>query len=146
MSEPANPISTWESLYRTQVTVLREILTEFPTDEVSFTEYDVLFNLYQQPGHALRIRELNKHLLLTQPSVSRLLDRLAARELVTKSPDPTDARGTIVALTPAGVDVFRRVGAQHGRSITARMAALSPAEQAQLRALTEKLRAGAEHG
>lgn len=143
MNDRTDAVDAWESLYRAQVAVLRELLAEFPDDEVSFTEYDVLFNLYRQPGFALRIRDLNRHLLLTQPSVSRLLDRLAARDLVAKSPDPRDARGTIVALTDRGIDVFRRVGVQHGRSIVERMSALSHDEQLRLTALTEKLRAGA---
>ncbi|QEO08851.1 MarR family winged helix-turn-helix transcriptional regulator [Protaetiibacter larvae] len=143
MTDRADAINTWESLYRAQVAVLRQLLAEFPDDEVSFTEYDVLFNLYREPGRALRIRDLNKHLLLTQPSVSRLLDRLVARGLVEKSPDPSDARGTNVTLTERGAEVFRRVGAQHGRSIVARMSVLSREEQARLAELTEKLRAGA---
>lgn len=146
VNERTDAIDSWESLYRAQVAVLRQLLAEFPDDEISFTEYDVLFNLYRQPDRALRIRDLNKHLLLTQPSVSRLLDRLASRDIVTKSPDPRDARGTIVTLTEKGVETFRRVGAQHGRSIIARMSVLSHAEQVQLARLTEKLRAGAFPG
>ena len=106
----------------------------------------MLFNLYRQPERALRIRDLNKHLLLTQPSVSRLLDRLASRGIVTKNPDPKDARGTIVSLTDGGIEVFRQVGAQHGRSIIARMSVLSREEQRQLIGLTDKLRAGAFPG
>jgi DNA-binding MarR family transcriptional regulator len=124
--------------------VLRQLRSEFPDDEVNFTEYDVLFNLYRQSDRALRIRDLNKHLLLTQPSVSRLLDRLASRGLIAKRPDPADARGTIVALTDHGVEVFRRVGAQHARAIIARMSVLTRDEQHQLRTLTERLRAGAD--
>ncbi|WP_255513341.1 MarR family winged helix-turn-helix transcriptional regulator [Homoserinibacter sp. GY 40078] len=143
MSERSDAIDAWESLYRAQVNVLRRLRAEFPDDEVSFTEYDVLFNLYRQPERALRIRDLNAHLLLTQPSVSRLLDRLAARGLVTKRRDPSDARGTIVELSERGAEVFRRVGAQHGRSIIERMAPLSRDEQRQLIELTTKLRDGA---
>ena len=146
MTERTDAVDAWESLYRAQVAVLRQLLSEFPDDEISFTEYDVLFNLYRQPERALRIRDLNKHLLLTQPSVSRLLDRLASRGIVTKRPDPKDARGTIVSLTDRGVEVFRQVGAQHGRSIIARMSVLNREEQRQLIALTDKLRAGAFPG
>jgi len=143
VSERAEAVDAWEALYRAQVAVLRQLLSEFPNDEVSFTEYDVLFNLYRQPGRRLRIRDLNRHLLLTQPSVSRLLDRLVARGLVVKSSDPNDARGTIVAMTDEGLDVFRRVGAQHSNSIVNRMGVLETAELRQLAALTDKLRAGA---
>jgi len=92
VSDRSDAVIAWEALYRAQVAVLRQLRAEFPDGGTSLTEYDVLFNLSRQPGHALRIRDLNKHLLLTQPSVSRLLDRLAAKGLVAKSGDPDDAR------------------------------------------------------
>ena len=142
MSERSESVDAWEALYRAQVAVLRQLRAEFPDGGTSITEYDVLFNLSRQPGHALRIRELNKHLLLTQPSVSRLLDRLVARGLVAKSGDPDDARGTGVTLTDSGYAEFRRVGALHSRSIAQRMNVLSPEELRALTAITDKLRAG----
>jgi len=135
-------VDAWESLYRAQVAVLRQLRAEFPDDEVSFTEYDVIFNLYRQPDRALRIRDLNRHLLLSQPSVSRLLDRLVERGLVMKRPDPDDARGTIAVLTERGAQVFRRVGTQHAREIVRRMSVLNSDELAQLTALADKLRGG----
>ncbi len=107
MSDRAAAVNAWEALFRAQVTVLRVLQAEFPTDEISLNEYDVLFNLSRQPEHQLRIRDLNKHLLLTQPSVSRLVDRLAARGLLRKEADPGDGRGTIVCLTEAGYELFR---------------------------------------
>ena len=137
-------VDTWESLYRAQVAVLRHLLAEFPDDEVSFTEYDVIFNLSRQPDHSLRLRDLHRHLLLSQPSVSRLVERLVARGLVVKRADPTDARGTIAQLTERGEEVFRRVGAQHARSIIARMSVLSRSERARLAELADKLRAGSD--
>ncbi len=143
MSERSEAVDAWEALYRAQVAVLRQLLAEFPHGEVSFNEYDVLFNLYRQPGHRLRIRDLNRHILLTQPSVSRLLDRLAARGLVRKSSDPNDARGTIVTLTDAGLEAFRRIGVQHSASISRRMGVLDAAELHELTRLTDKLRSGA---
>ena len=146
MSDRSDAVDAWEALYRAQVAVLRQLRAEFPDGGTSITEYDVLFNLSRQPAHALRIRDLNKHLLLTQPSVSRLLDRLAARGFVTKSGDPDDARGTVVTLTEAGLDEFRRVGARHSRSIARKMSVLTPEELRQLAELTDKLRAGMPPG
>ncbi|MES1169735.1 MAG: MarR family transcriptional regulator [Leifsonia sp.] len=143
MSDRSTAVDAWEALYRAQVAVLRQLRAEFPDHGTSMTEYDVLFNLSRQPDRALRIRDLNKHLLLTQPSVSRLLDRLAARGLVTKSGDPDDARGTVVTLTEAGHDEFRRVGARHSRSIAQKMSALTPDELRDLTAIADKLRRAA---
>jgi len=42
----------------------------------------VLFNLYRQPDRRARIRDLTPQLLLSQPSVSRLIERLASRHEV----------------------------------------------------------------
>ena len=140
MSERATAVDAWEALYRAQVAVLRQLLAEFPHDEVSFTEYDVLFNLYRQPQRRARIRDLTPQLLLSQPSVSRLIERLAGRGLVDRTGDPSDARGTMVALTDAGVEVFRRVGAQHSEWIADRMSVLTADELRLLTEVTTKLR------
>ncbi|GAA2074421.1 hypothetical protein GCM10009840_04970 [Pseudolysinimonas kribbensis] len=133
-------MDAWEALYRAQVAVLRRLRAVFPDDEISISEYDVLFNLSRTPGGAARIRDLNRRLLLTQPSVSRLLDRIAARGLVTKSDDPSDARGTIVTLTEEGAAVFRRVGSHHAAAIAELMSVLEPDELRDLARLTDKLR------
>ena len=141
MTEKSLAVDAWESLFRAQVSVLRQLTTEFPTHEISFTEYDVLFNLSRAEGRCLRIRDLIPHLLLSQPSVSRLLDRLAARGLVEKTPDPRDARGTIVALTPEGFELFRRVAVIHAESIARRVGGSLDAEELrQLTALCVRLR------
>ncbi len=146
MSEASTAVDAWEALFRAQVSVLRALSAEFPTDEISLTEYDLLFNLSRQPEHRLRIRDLHAHLLLTQPSVSRMVDRLAARGLVAKSTDPSDGRGTIVTLTDDGHELYRRVGVQHARSISRIVGgALSPAELRQLAALCVKLRTATAH-
>ena len=101
-----NAVSAWESLFRAQVSVMRSLAAEFPTKDISFNEYDVLFNLSRQPDRRLRLRELNKHVLLTQPSVSRLVDRLVARGLVAKCPDPDDEHVTLILMTDTGIDIL----------------------------------------
>jgi len=101
----------------------------------------VLFNLSRQPGRQLRMKELNRHLLLTQPSVSRLVDRLVSRGLLEKSHDQDDARGVNVALTLAGFELFRTVARSHIQSIAERVGgALSTAELETLTELCDRLR------
>ncbi|WFR66727.1 MarR family winged helix-turn-helix transcriptional regulator [Curtobacterium flaccumfaciens] len=143
-SDKATAVAAWEALFRAQVTVMRALNAEFPGGEISFNEYDVCFNLSTQPGRRCRMRELTGHLLLTQPSVSRLVDRLTARGIVEKQPDPTDARGVIVALTPHGFDVYRSVAVQHAQTIADQVGA--GLDDDELRTLTElctKLRTAA---
>jgi DNA-binding MarR family transcriptional regulator len=135
-------INAWESLFRAQVTVLRELNREFPSGELSFNEYDVLFNLSKQDGRRLRIRDLNRHLLLTQPSVSRMVDRLVTRGLVSKESDPVDGRGTFVCLTDAGYLLFRKVAVAHAESISRHVGGALTNEQLHaLTKLTDALRA-----
>lgn len=54
-------------------------------------EYDVLYT--GQVLGPVRARELTKHVLLSQPALSRPVDRLADRGLVAREPDPADRRG-----------------------------------------------------
>ena len=144
VSDKAASVTAWEALFRAQVSVLRQLHAEFPTGQLSLNEYDVLFNLSRQPDRRTRIRDLNRHLLLTQPSVSRLVDRLVSRGMVRKEADPGDGRGTIVCLTDEGYDLYRTVGAQHAEAIHEHMSALSVPELKSLTALTDKLRQAQE--
>ncbi len=134
-------VKAWESLFRAQVTVMRRLAAEFPKVEVSLAEYDVLFTLSTQPGRRLRARDLGQHVLLTQPSVSRMTDRLVRRKLVSKCPDPGDGRGIFVQLSDEGFEVFRRAAASHMTSIRDAVGgALTAEELVQLTELTDKLR------
>ena len=91
MSDKTTAVTAWEALFRAQVSVMRYLNAEFPTGEISLNEYDVLFNLSRQSGRQLRMKDLNRHLLITQPSVSRLVDRLTTLGLLAKSHDQDDA-------------------------------------------------------
>ncbi|KFF58241.1 transcriptional regulator [Cryobacterium sp. MLB-32] len=134
-------VRAWESLFRAQVAIMRGLAADFPSKDISFNEYDVMFNLSRQPDRRIRLRELNEHVLLTQPSVSRLVDRLVSRGYVCKLADPADGRGAIVELTPAGLALFRRVAVQHMDTITDRVGdSLSTDELRQLSALCDRLR------
>jgi len=134
-------IDAWEALFRTQVSILRDINAEFPSEQLTIVEYDVLFNLSKLPARSARPRDLTPLLLLSQPSVSRMIDRLVERGLVTKRPDPEDGRGIVVTLTEAGHELFRRVAAIHSTAIAKRFGdRLSDEELAQLIDLCDRLR------
>lgn len=136
---PASPVDAWESLFRAQVSVMRDLRLEFTDQGMTMNEYDVLFNVAREPGRRVRLRELNRTVLITQSSVSRLVDRLVARGLLDKCGDPDDARGAIVCLTPFGLGEFERAAKVHMRSITRRFATLDADELATLTAICGKL-------
>jgi DNA-binding MarR family transcriptional regulator len=143
MKQRATAVTAWEALVRAQVSVMRRLGADFPIDNISFTEYDVLFTLSRRSDRRLRMRDLNNDILLTQPSVSRLIDRLTARGLVAKLPDPDDARGIVVELTDEGFELFRRAAVGHVRSINERVGSVLDEEELEtLTRLCDKLRAG----
>ena len=141
---PRESSEAWEALFRTQVELLRRFRRDDVWHEVSLEEYDVLYTLSLSPGHSARIRDLQERSLLTQPSLSRLVERLEAAGLVSRGPVEGDKRGVAVTLTDEGRRLQRLVGARHVRSIDRVMGeALDADELATLRALLDRLRANA---
>jgi DNA-binding MarR family transcriptional regulator len=109
---------------------------------LAVNEYDVLFTLSRCPSGWLRLNELNDNVLLSQSSLSRLVDRLEKRGLVERQPAPNDGRGVLLKLTEDGAALQKEIGREHVRDIAELVApALTAAEQRELLRLTEKLRA-----
>lgn len=143
MADRKVAVAAWESLFRAQVSVMRTLHDDFPSEIMSLNEYDVLFNISRAPGRRLRLKDLNRNVLITQPSVSRLVDRLVSRGLLRKSDDPEDGRGTIVELTEEGFAIFRQVAIRHMETITSRVGdVLSDEELHALTELCDRLRTG----
>ena len=132
---------TWESLFRAQVAVMRRLQSGPAFRSIALNEYDVLFTLSRCPSGWLRLNELNDHILLSQSSLSRLVERLEKRGLVERMPAPDDGRGVLLKLTEAGSELQKQIGRMHVRDIEALLTpSLTPAEQRELLRLTEKLR------
>jgi DNA-binding MarR family transcriptional regulator len=133
--------ATWESLFRAQVAVMRRLQSGPAFKALAVNEYDVLFTLSRCPSGWLRLNELNDNVLLSQSSLSRLVERLEKRGLVERMPAPQDGRGVLLKLTDAGRDLQKQIGREHVRDISALLTpALTASEQRELLRLTEKLR------
>lgn len=140
MTDRRLAVAAWESLFRAQYEVFRELSTDFNDEELSQAEYDVLLTVTRGDDHSARLRDVTANMLISQPSVSRLVDRMVARGLIGKCPDPQDGRGAVVRATEAGLAAFRRIATAHARSIAERMSVLSDDELAELQTLTTRLR------
>jgi DNA-binding MarR family transcriptional regulator len=140
MTDRKLALEAWESLFRAQHELFTEMNTDFDHTDLGQAEYDVLLTVTRSPGMSARLRDVTANMLISQPSVSRLVDRMVARGLVAKCPDPDDGRGALIRATDAGVREFRNVATVHGRSIAERMSRLDDAELRTLRDLAEKLR------
>lgn len=68
-------------------------------------EFDVLAALRRAgPSHRLSPGQLLKETMVTSGTMTNRIDRLSARGLVTRDPNPGDRRAVVVALTDAGRD------------------------------------------
>jgi len=140
MTDRRLAIAAWESLFRAQHEVLGEISEDFSDDDLTQAEYDVMLTVARGEQNAARLRDVTANMLISQPSVSRLVDRMVSRGLITKCPDPDDGRGALVRATDTGLAAFRRIATRHGQSIAERMSVLDDDELAQLHSITTKLR------
>jgi DNA-binding MarR family transcriptional regulator len=131
----------WEALLSAHAVLMKQFAAEDVWADLSMREYDVLYTLSkcQDP---INLSELNRHVLLSQPALSRLVDRLAERGLVERCADPADGRGVRLSLTEAGRSLQRQVGRRHARGVARAMTAgLSPGELRQLETICLKLAA-----
>jgi DNA-binding MarR family transcriptional regulator len=132
---------SWEALFRAQVALIRRFADDDVWDPISMREYDVLFTLSRCPDRRARLHELNREILLSQPSLSRMVDRLESAGFVAREPDPADRRGTLVRLTEEGSQMQRRIGRRHAASIRRYLGpALDDDELRMLAHLCDKLR------
>jgi len=129
----------WESLLAAHAVLMKRFAAEDIWADVSMRQYDVLYTL-SKCAEPINLTELNRHVLLSQPALSRLVDRLAERGLVERCADPADGRGVRVSLTGDGRAVQRAIGRRHARGVARAMTAeLSAAELAQLETICRKL-------
>ncbi|MCX6503292.1 MAG: MarR family transcriptional regulator [Microbacterium sp.] len=140
MTDRRLAIDAWESLFRAQHEIFALISQDFGDSGLSQAEYDVLLTVTRSPEMTARLRDVTRNMLISQPSVSRLVDRMVARGYVTKCADPDDGRGALVRATEEGARAFRQIAMEHGRSIAARMSKLDDAELRTLLDLTARLR------
>lgn len=140
MTDRKLALEAWESLFRAQHELFTEMSADFEHGNLAQAEYDVLLTVTRSPDMTARLRDITANMLISQPSVSRLVDRMVTRGLVAKCPDPDDGRGALIRATDAGARAFRALATVHGRSIAERMSRLDDDELRTLRDLSEKLR------
>ncbi len=79
--------------------------------------YDVLYLIYEAPGRRVRQSEIGSKLLLPKYNLSRLLDRLAARNLIVKTVRSDDKRGNFIEISPAGKKLLKEMWTIYGSGI-----------------------------
>jgi DNA-binding MarR family transcriptional regulator len=130
----------WESLLRVHATFMKSFAAEPIWGDVSLKEYDVLYALAKEDA-PLRLTDLHRRVLLSQPALSRMVDRLVARGLVERCEEPRDRRAVRLTLTASGRDAQRAVGRTHAQDVAAAMTAtgVTDADLEELKRITRAL-------
>ncbi|ALB13448.1 MarR family transcriptional regulator [Burkholderia pseudomallei] len=106
-------------------------------------EFDVLATLRRSGApYALTPTALYDAAMISSGSMTNRIDRLEKAGWVERRPNPADGRGTLVALTPAGLALIDDAVVAHVGNQQRALSALSDAEQRQLAKLLGKLLQG----
>ncbi|HSJ26826.1 MAG TPA: MarR family transcriptional regulator [Acidimicrobiia bacterium] len=110
---------------------------------ISSTWYEALLRLGRAPGRRLSTSDLGDALLLSSGGATRLVDRLAAKGLVERLPDPSDRRISWVHLTSDGLRILADATRVHLNDLEEHFVSrLDSAERETLTDLLRRLRSG----
>jgi len=75
---------------------------------LTFARYEALMLLLFSRSGRLPLGKIGERLQVHAASVTNAIDRLEAQELVRRVPNPSDGRGTLAEITPAGRRLARK--------------------------------------
>jgi DNA-binding MarR family transcriptional regulator len=110
----------------------------FPPHGLTAGDFIVLAALRRSgKPYQLTPTALTRSMMVSSGGTTKRLDRLEARGLIHRDPDPTDRRGTLVTLTEAGLATIDTVASEHTQNEKRLLATLS---RGQRNTLTQLLR------
>ena len=86
----------------------RRLQQVLKTEELSMTQYNVL-RILRGAAEGLACREVSNRMITRDPDVTRLLDRLENRGLISRSREEKDRRTVMARITPAGLATLERL-------------------------------------
>ena len=96
-------------LFRLRDVIFENAQREMAEFELSPAEYSVLATLRKTPApHRLKPSDIYKGMLLSSGGLSKVLKTLEERGLVLREDDRDDRRGSLVRLSPVGVELSER--------------------------------------
>jgi DNA-binding MarR family transcriptional regulator len=116
---------TEEALWRAIMRIVKVLPRHLDSDlihgaGVSASDYTTLMHLSEAPNGELRMSDLASATGLSASRMTRLVDDLQSRSLVTKVASSTDARGNVAQLTARGMAKLRAAWPVHVASVRSR--------------------------
>ena len=142
-----SPMLVIGRLFRVTGTLDRLLRPLFATAGLGNGDFDVLAALRRSGApYALAPGELSRTILVTTGAVTKRVDRLESRGLVTRSVAEEDTRRRLITLTTEGVALADELIAAHLDNQRRALEDLDEAERAQLASLLQRLAISLEDG
>jgi DNA-binding MarR family transcriptional regulator len=114
-----------EAVWRALMRIVKVLPRHLDNDLVrgaglTASEYTTLMHLSEAPNRELRMADLAYATDLSASRMTRLVDDLQSRSLVTKTASSSDARGNVARLTPRGMEKLKSAWHVHLASVRRR--------------------------
>jgi DNA-binding MarR family transcriptional regulator len=110
-------LEAWSALLRAHASLVRQLETDLQEKTgLALADFDVLAQLARAGGE-LRMSELADRALISRSGMTRRVARLVQEGLVSRASADADARGIVVALTPAGEARLLETVPAHARDV-----------------------------
>ena len=123
-------------LCRTTDLLSRRLAALLKTEDLSANQYNVLRILRGSPD-GLPCGEIGNRMITRDPDITRLLDRLEKRELISRCRETKDRRMVMARITPRGMELLARMDQPVQEAHRTQLGHLG---RTRLRALTDLLR------
>lgn len=119
----------WRSFIETSGDLMRAIERDLAPFGLDRGDYQLLAMLSEADDGRLRLCDLAETLRLTPSGLTRRMEGVVKKKLVTKSRSTDDRRVTYAHITPKGLELLKKAAPHHLRSVRALMIDhLTPAE------------------
>lgn len=133
------PMGTFGRLKRLATHLNLRIDRVFEAQGLNAASFDVLATLRRSgPPYALSPSSLINWTMVTSGTMTNRIDRLEKAGLVSRAPDPSDGRGSVVTLTDKGFALIDTLVAEHVANQHRLMEGLNKEEGAELNRLLTK--------
>jgi DNA-binding MarR family transcriptional regulator len=122
-------MAAWRTFIETSGDLLRAIEKGLAPFGLDRGDYQLLAMLSEAPDQRLRMCDLADSLRLTRSGLTRRMDGVLKKKLVTRVQSEEDGRVAFASLTPKGLELLKQAAPEHLESVRRLMIdLLSPAE------------------
>lgn len=122
-------MNAWRAYIETTGDLLRAIENELEPFGLDRGDYQLLAMLSEAPGHQLRMSELADQLRLTRSGLTRRMEGVLKKRLVSRAQSTNDGRVVYAQITTKGMDLLKSAAPEHLKTVRRLMIdLLSPSE------------------